>query len=92
MIDKMLKALKMTCKDVYPLISASQNHPLPFFGRIRLTMHLAICNLCKIYWEQLKIICRMIQSLGKDESKVFEATSLKPEVKEKIQKFIAEKN
>ncbi len=91
MIDGMLKALKMTCKDVYPLISETQDHPLPFFSRMRLKMHLAICELCHIYRKQLEIICKMAQSLGKDDSKAFEETSLKPEVKEKIQKWIAEK-
>lgn len=54
-------------------------------------MHLAICELCHIYRKQLEIICKMAQSLGKDDSKAFEETSLKPEVKEKIQKWIAEK-
>ena len=78
-------------EDVYPLISESRDHSLPFFSRMRLKMHLAICGLCEIYQKQLEILCRIARSLGKDESKAFEEISLKPEIKEKLQKWIEEK-
>ena len=81
----------MSCKDVYPLISENQDHSLPLCSRMRLKMHLAICGLCEIYQKQLEILCRVARSLGKDESKALEKTSLKPEIKEKIQKWIEEK-
>jgi hypothetical protein len=92
MFDGMMKTLKMTCKDVYPLISESQDHPLPLCDKTRLKMHLAICGLCEIYNKQLDMICKLAQSLGKEEAKVREDTSMKPEVKEKIKKWIAEKS
>lgn len=91
MIDGMMKIFKMSCKDVYPLISESRDQSLPFLSRLRLKMHLAICGLCEIYQKQLEILCRIARSLGKDESKALEKTSLKPEIKEKIQKWIEEK-
>jgi len=91
MIDGMMKIFKMSCKDVYPLISESRDHSLPFLSRLRLKMHLAICGLCEIYQKQLEILCRIARSLGKDNSRVLEETSLKPEIKEKIQKWIEEK-
>ena len=91
MMDGMLKALKMTCEDVYPLISESRDHSLPFLSRMRLKMHLAICELCETYQRQLEILCRVARSLGKDESKALEEISLKPEIKEKLQKWIEEK-
>ena len=91
MIDGMMKIFKMSCKDVYPLISENQDHSLPLCNRMRLKMHLAICGLCEIYQKQLEILCRVARSLGKDESKALEKTSLKPEIKEKIQKWIEEK-
>ena len=91
MIDGMMKIFKMSCKDVYPLISESRDHSLPFLNQLRLKMHLAICGLCETYQKQLEILCRIAQSLGKDASKALEKTSLKPEIKEKIQKWIEEK-
>jgi hypothetical protein len=54
-------------------------------------MHLAICGLCEIYQKQLETLYRVAGSLGKDESKALEKTSLKPEIKERIQKWIEEK-
>jgi hypothetical protein len=91
MIDGMMKIFKMSCKDVYPLISESRDHSLPFLSRMWLKMHLAICGLCEIYQKQLEILCRIARSLGKDNSRVLEETSSKPEIKEKIQKWIEEK-
>lgn len=92
MFDGMMKAFKMTCKDVYPLISESQDHPLSFYNKMRLKIHLAICGLCEIYNRQLDIICKVAQSLGKDEAKVHEGANMKPEAKEKIKKWIEEKS
>ena len=91
MFNGMMKAFKMTCKDIYPLISESQDHPLSFVNRMRLKMHLSICALCEIYLNQLKTICKLAKTLGADESKVLEESNLKAEVKEKIQKWIKEK-
>ena len=92
MFKGMMKAFKMSCEDVYPLISESQDHALPFLSRMRLKMHLAICGLCDIYIKQLEIICRVSQSLGKDECEVFEETLLNQDVKDKIQQWIKEKS
>ena len=65
--------------------------PSLFLSRMRLKMHLAICGLCEIYQKQLETLCRIARPLGKDESKALEKTSLKPEIKEKLQKWIEEK-
>ena len=86
-----MKAFTISCKDVYSLTSECQDHPLSFCYKIRLKMYLAICGLCEIYQKQLEILCRIARSLGKDESKALEETSMKPEIKEKIQKWIEEK-
>ena len=45
-----------------------------------------------IYIKQLEIICRVSQSLGKDECEVFEETLLNQDVKDKIQQWIKEKS
>jgi hypothetical protein len=83
---------KMTCKDVYPLISEEMDHSLSFSGRIRLKMHLAICNLCEAYRKQLQTLRNLAQDLGKENSQAIEKKTLSPDTKEKIQKYIKEKN
>ncbi len=91
MFEGMMKTFKMTCEDVYPLISESRDRSLPFFSRMRLKMHLTLCELCKIYQKQLDILCKIARLLGKNEAKALEETSMRTETKEKIQKWITNK-
>ena len=91
MISGMMKAFKMTCEDVYPLISENRDRSLPFFKRLRLKMHLTLCGLCNIYQNQLDILGKIARLLGKNETKALEETSMRPETKEKIQKWILNK-
>lgn len=91
MFNGMMKALKMDCENVYPLISESRDHTLPFLSRMRLKMHLALCGLCQIYQKQLETLCKIARSLGKDEAKALEETRMRPEVKEKIHNWIINK-
>ncbi len=86
-----MSIFKMTCKDVYPLISEEMDRPLSFGARVRLKMHLGICSLCEIYRKQLATLRSLARSLGKEDSRITETTVLNPETKEKIQKFIKEK-
>jgi hypothetical protein len=87
----LMSIFKMTCRDVYPLISEEMDHPLSFSRRIRLKMHLAICNLCHIYSKQLQTLRNLAQNLGKENSQALEKKTLSPDTKEKIQKHIKEK-
>jgi hypothetical protein len=86
-----MSLFKMTCKDVYPLISEEMDHSLSLIGRVRLKMHLAICNLCQIYSKQLQTLRNLARNLGKEDSQAIEKKTLSPETKEKIQKYIKEK-
>jgi len=87
----LLSLFKITCKDVYPLISEEMDRPLSLGASVRLKIHLAICNLCEIYKKQLETLRSLARSLGKEDSKIIESATLKPETKEKIQKLIKEK-
>jgi len=87
-----MSILKMTCKDVYPLISEEMDHSLSFSRRVRLKMHLAVCNLCQVYSKQLQMLRNLARSLGKENSQAIEKKTLSPDTKEKIQKYIKENN
>jgi hypothetical protein len=84
----LMTLFKMTCKDVYPLISEKMDHPLSLIGRVRLKMHLAICSLCHIYSKQLQTLQNLARNLGKEDSQAIEKKTLNPDTKEKIQKYI----
>jgi len=83
-----MSIFKMTCKDVYPLISEGMDRSLSLSGRLRLKMHLTICILCDTYRKQLQILRNLARNLGKEDSQAIETETLNPEVKEKIQKYI----
>ena len=87
----LMSIFKMTCKDVYPLISEEMDRPLSLGGKIRLKMHLAICNLCHIYRKQLQTLRNLARNLGKENSQAIEKKTLSLDTKEKIQKYIKEK-
>ncbi len=87
----LMSILKITCNNVYPLISEEMDHPLSFSRRVRLKMHLAICNLCQTYSKQLQTLRNLAQNLGKENSQAIEKKTLNPDTKEKIQKYIKEK-
>jgi len=91
MMNFLMSLFKMTCKDVYPLISEEMDHSLSFSRRVRLKMHLAICNLCHIYRKQLQTLRNLARNLSKDDSQAIEKKTLSPDTKEKIQKYIKEK-
>ena len=83
----LMSIFKMTCKDVYPLISEEMDRPLSLGGKIRLKMHLAMCSLCGMYSQQLQVLRNLAQKLSKEDSEVIETASLKPETKEKLQNY-----
>ena len=87
-----MSIFKMTCKDVYPLISEEMEHSLFFCKRARLKMHPAICSLCQVYSKQLQTLRNLARNLGKENSQAIEKKTLSPDTKEKIQKYIKEKN
>jgi hypothetical protein len=87
-----MSIFKMTCKDVYPLISEETDHSLSFCKRARLKMHLAICSLCQVYSKQLQTLRKLARNLGKENSQAIEKKTLSSDTKEKIQKHIKEKN
>lgn len=86
-----MSIFKITCEDVYPLISEEMDHSLSFNKRVRLKMHLAICNLCHVYSKQLQTLRNLARNLGKENSQAIEKKTLSPDTKEKIQKYIKEK-
>ena len=83
-----MSLFKMTCKDVYPLISEEMDHSLSLIGRVRLKMHLAICNLCHIYRKQLQTLRNLARNLGKEYSQAIEKKTLNPDTKEKFRNIL----
>ena len=51
-----MSIFKMTCKDVYPLISEEMDHSLSFKQAGSFKKNFLIGNLCQIYSKQLQTL------------------------------------
>jgi len=85
---KLTAWLNATCQDTSPLISEMMDHSLPFSKLWRLKFHLAICEVCRYYQDQLKMLRALAHRLGKEETPANPETKLSPEAKEKIQQAL----
>ncbi len=83
-----LKKFKLTCEDTSPLISESMDHRVPFLKRMRLKIHLAMCEVCMYYKKQLETIRILAQNLGREDTGLSPDVELKPDTKEKLKKMI----
>lgn len=52
------------CKDVARMISDSMDRPLTLRERLRLKVHLAICNGCSNFEKQMKALRDMARRFG----------------------------
>ncbi len=91
-LGKLTLWFNATCKDTSPLISERMDHSLPFSKLWRLKFHLAICEVCRYYQEQLKTLRALAHRLGKEEAPADPETKLSPEAKEKIQQALKNPN
>lgn len=54
------------CRDVTRLLSEQRERPLPWLLRKRLAWHLAICNLCQRYGEQIALLPALLRGYAED--------------------------
>ncbi len=89
MIDLLFGWFNLTCEDTSPLISEMMDHRVSFIKRLKIKIHLAMCEVCLYYKEQLGIIRNLSQNLGREDFPVNINQTLPSESKEKIRKMIA---
>ncbi len=80
----------LSCKDATLLISRSMDAALPVVTRIRLRIHLRICELCERYRRQLLLIREALRHAddagGRPEGQAGE--TLSAEARERIRKSL----
>lgn len=87
-MDFIKKLLKITCKDTSPLISEMMDHSLPLSKRLRVKLHLSMCEFCHYYQDQLSFLQNMVQNLDEIGLKPKEQPVLTQEAKQKINQAI----
>lgn len=91
-MSKILFLLKMSCKDMSPLISENMDHSLPLFDRWKMRLHLAICKFCRYYQEQLEVLRKLSRYLGQEDVQILRTGSLSQARKEKIKRLLKGQN
>ncbi len=87
-IDFFFGWFNLTCEDTSPLISEMMDHRVSFIKRLKIKIHLALCEVCLYYKEQLAIIRNLSQNLGRDDFPVNTSQTLSSKSKEEIKKMI----
>ena len=59
----MAAPLRINCKEAARLLSQSMDAPLPFWQRVRLRLHLAVCDACSNFSRQLGLLRRAVARL-----------------------------
>lgn len=84
----------MNCREISRLVSEREDHELPFWQRMRVAVHLAMCFLCRRFAKQMKLIRTVSRAAGQTSTLVADAglmqqTSLPPEAKQRIRDKVA---
>lgn len=74
----------ISCEEAAKLISESMDHAIPFWERISLKIHLAMCKVCPTYMRQLHLLRKLIKNWGSNAILFFSDKGLSPESKAKI--------
>ena len=59
-------SLKPTCREVHELVSQSFDRPLSVAERLRMRVHLMVCEACTRFDDQMLLLRRAMQRLSHD--------------------------
>ena len=59
--------MMLSCKEVTRMVSQGLDRELGFGERVRLRVHLAICNGCTNFRKQLDLLRQAVERLGQQE-------------------------
>lgn len=90
MITTFLARLTPACKDISRLVSESMDRRLPFITRVKLRLHLMICEGCERYAEQLRAIRGSLRRLAENGvgAKVSSAPQLSEEARVELKRTL----
>ena len=58
--------MRLSCKDASTLLSQAMDRELPLWVRVKLRLHLLICDACTNFSRQLQLIRRSLARLLED--------------------------
>ena len=57
------RTMKINCKEASRLISRAMDEPLPLWQRVKLRLHLAICDACANFNRNVQVLRRAVTRL-----------------------------
>ena len=70
--------LMLDCQEVSRLVSGGMDQDLPAADRVRMRLHLVMCNNCRNVEEQMAFLRRAMRALGRDDPLPPASTSAPP--------------
>ena len=64
----MSSKLLITCREATTYISQNEEHKLSFWGRIKLIIHLLICQFCRLFNKQNQFIINSLINYSVDDA------------------------
>jgi len=83
---------KLTCKDASRLISEGHERPLGLRERWGLRLHLWICDNCRRFERQIRLLQRAMHGLARRAEVDESGPDLSPEARERIRRALAGRN
>ena len=90
MRDCFLDFFRSNCKDTTPLVSEAMDHRLSIIKQWKVKFHLALCEFCRHYKDQLETVRNLAQGLKKGEPEIDDESPLKPSARERMKKLLDE--
>jgi len=82
----------LTCKDASRLVSEAQERRLGFRERWGLHLHLWICDNCRRFERQIRLLRQALHTLARREETDTQGPELSPAARERIRKALAEQD
>ncbi len=89
--DSVLNFFASTCKDTTQLVSEEMDHRISITKQWKIKFHLAICEFCRHYKEQMETLRNLAGYLNKEGSKIGNENQLKSSAKERMKKLLDDK-
>jgi predicted anti-sigma-YlaC factor YlaD len=80
--------LASTCQEMARLLSDAMDHRLPWHARIRMHVHLGMCQVCKSYQRQLVLLRHLLRRTPHSEAEPTVQPQLSAEAKERIRRAL----
>ena len=86
--DGVLDFFASNCKNTTQLVSEAMDHRVSIIKQWKIKFHLALCEYCRHYKEQLETVRNLARGLKKEDPEIDDESQLKSSAKERMKKLL----